>query len=551
MVTNSGIARIKALGFSDVGIGKEARGNYSNLSFSSAYNKGKFVKSKFEDASMWLAGKADEITWVRIWDACKMQIDKENAKLSAEKRIQLTTEKFNQIVGRTQVVDSVLDSAPASYNSVFKILHPFMNEPMKTVSSLWYAYEEMKKGVPGGKQKFVKQIAATATSNLILEPLIASVIGALRDKEDEDPEKFAEKVLNKMFGISLDSEEPTSFKSVATSETVSGIAFAPMASFFYSIFTDVLNGFEGDSMNSANLYEFMKASVKLTEALMKGEDYSGQKSIYNLAAECATSMAQAFGIPANTMRKDLNAALRTVLYYTQDIVPMNNIVRWKMNKLYYNLGNKSARTEKYFYDILIDAYNQEDKTAYNIMREDLDEMGIQSKEIVEIIEKRSGAIKPGSSVWNTELQARFDLPTKSKSSQVEQMVTRVYAACQKIDALDESKALPKRPDKYSYTDSRGDKVEMSTQEYDKFVEDVGVLRYKLCAEFASSNAWSKLSAEQQLYAITKAYDFAARYYRQQFSAEYDSGDTWMKELYGKQLRIKDVATTIISKAFKK
>lgn len=551
MVTNSGIARIKALGFSDVGIGKEARGNYSDLSFSSAYNKGKFVKSKFEDASMWLAGKADEITWVRIWDACKMQIDKENAKLPAEKRIQLTTEKFNQIVGRTQVVDSVLDSAPASYNSVFKILHPFMNEPMKTVSSLWYAYEEMKKGVPGGKQKFVKQIAATATSNLILEPLIASVIGALRDKEDEDPEKFAEKVLNKMSGISLDSEEPTSFKSVATSETVSGIAFAPMASFFYSIFTDVLNGFEGDSMNSANLYEFMKASVKLTEALMKGEGYSGQKSIYNLAAECATSMAQAFGIPANTMRKDLNAVLRTALYYTQDIVPMNNIVRWEMNKLYYNLGNKSARTEKYFYDILIDAYNQEDKTAYNIMREDLDEMGIQSKEIVEIIEKRNGAIKPGSSVWNTELQARFDLPTKSTSSQVEQMVTRVYAACQKIDTLDESKALPKRPDKYSYTDSHGDKVEMSTQEYDKFVEDVGVLRYKLCAEFASSNAWSKLSAEQQLYAITKAYDFAARYYRQQFSAEYDSGDTWMKELYGKQLRIKDVATTIISKAFKK
>ena len=551
MVTNSGIARIKALGFSDVGIGKEARGNYSDLSFSSAYNKGKFVKSKFEDASMWLAGKADEITWVRIWDACKMQIDKENAKLSAEKRIQLTTEKFNQIVGRTQVVDSVLDSAPASYNSVFKILHPFMNEPMKTVSSLWYAYEEMKKGVPGGKQKFVKQIAATATSNLILEPLIASVIGALRDKEDEDPEKFAEKVLNKMFGISLDSEEPTSFKSVATSETVSGIAFAPMASFFYSIFTDVLNGFEGDSMNSANLYEFMKASVKLTEALMKGEGYSGQKSIYNLAAECATSMAQAFGIPANTMRKDLNAVLRTALYYTQDIVPMNNIVRWEMNKLYYNLGNKSARTEKYFYDILIDAYNQEDKTAYNIMREDLDEMGIQSKEVVEIIEKRNGAIKPGSSVWNTEVQARFDLPTKSTGNKVEQMVTRVYTACQKIDTLDENKALPKRPDKYYYTNDDGDKVEMTTQEYDKFVEDVGVLRYKLCAEMAASNGWSKLNAEQQLYALTKAYDFAARYYRQKFNKDYNSGDTWMKELYGTQFRNKEVASTIISKAFKK
>lgn len=549
MNENSGIARIKSLGYSDVGMGRDTRSQYSEQNFKSAYNKGRYLFNKFDEAGMYLAGQADEHTWVNLWNACKMKVEAEGWKLSSQEALRLTTEKFNDVIGKTQVVDSVLDTAPISNNSLFRTLSPFMNEPIKTLSSLYSAWEDHKKGK--GSDKLQKSVVSLAFTSLIIEPLLSSMIGTFRDKDDEDPEEFWQEVMYRWTGIGIGEDQETTFTSIATSEMAGGVFFAPVISDIYDVFTDVLQGFSGETMTTSGLYDIGNATIRLLNALAKGEDYSGQKSITNLSLEFITSLAQAFGIPANTLRRDINAAIRTVLYYTQNIVPANNLARWQINKIYYNLGNKSARTEKYFYDILVDAYNQEDKTAYNIMREDLDKMGIQSKEIVGIIEKRGGVIKPGSSVWNTEVQARFDLPTKSTGNKVEQMVTRVYTACQKIDTLDENKALPKRPDKYYYTNDDGDKVEMTTQEYDKFVEDVGVLRYKLCAEMAASNGWSKLNAEQQLYALTKAYDFAARYYRQKFNKDYNSGDTWMKELYGTQFRNKEVASTIISKAFKK
>lgn len=549
MNENSGIAKIKSLGYSDVGMGHDTRSQYSDQTFKGAYKKGEYVKNKFEDASMYLAGKADERTWVRIWDACKMKVEAENGKLTHQELMSLTTEKFNQVIGRTQVVDSLMDTAPIAYDPRFKAFFPFSNEPIKTMATLYYTWNDMKKGK--GKEGFTKAVSSIVLTNLILEPLVSSMMGVWRDKEDEDPLTYIEKVIERWTGIGIGEDGETSFTSIITSEMVDGVFVDPILSGLFGIFTDIIQGYSGDVMNSSGLYDLGESSKRLLNAIMKGEDYKGEKSTYNLTMEFIASVAQVLGIPANTLRRDTNAAIRTVLYYAQNVIPASNIARWELNKLYYNLGNKSARTEKYFYDILVDAYNQEDKTAYNIMREDLDKMGIQSKEIVGIIEKRGSVVKPGSSVWNTEVQARFDLPTKSTGNKVEQMVTRVYTACQKIDTLDENKALPKRPDKYYYTNDDGDKVEMTTQEYDKFVEDVGVLRYKLCAEMAASNGWSKLNAEQQLYALTKAYDFAARYYRQKFNKDYNSGDTWMKELYGTRFRNKEVASTIISKAFKK
>lgn len=549
MNENSGIAKIKSLGYSDVGMGHDTRSQYSDQTFKGAYKKGEYIKNKFEDASMYLAGKADERTWVRIWDACKMKVEAENGKLTHQELMSLTTEKFNQVIGRTQVVDSLMDTAPIAYDPKFKAFFPFSNEPIKTMATLYYTWNDMKKGK--GKEGFTKAVSSIVLTNLILEPLVSSMMGVWRDKEDEDPLTYIEKVIEHWTGLGIGEDSETSFTSIITSEMVDGVFVDPILSGLFEIFTDIIQGYSGDVMNSSGLYDLGESSKRLLNAIMKGEDYKGEKSTYNLTMEFIASVAQILGVPANTLRRDTNAAIRTVLYYAQNVIPASNIARWELNKLYYNLGNKSARTEKYFYDILVDAYNQEDKTAYNIMREDLDKMGIQSKEIVGIIEKRGGVIKPGTSVWNTEVQARFDLPTKSTGNKVEQMVTRVYTACQKIDTLDENKALPKRPEKYYYTNDDGDKVEMTTQEYDKFVEDVGVLRYKLCAEMAASNGWSKLSAEQQLYALTKAYDFAARYYRQKFNKDYNSGDTWMKELYGTQFRNKEVASTIISKAFKK
>lgn len=550
MNEHSGIAKIKSLGYSDVGFGQSVRSQYDEQNFASAYNKAKYAWDKFEDASMWFAGKMDEITWVRLWDACKMKINDENPSLSDSEKMKLVTRKFNQVIGRTQVVDSILDTAPISYDTKFKLLNPFMNEPIKTTANLLYTYQESreaKKGIDGKESgKFCKALTSFVVTNIVLEPLISSMIGVYRDKEDEDPEEYLKKVFTRWTGISTDDSEPTSFTSIFTSEVVDGIFSFPFIGTIYEAMSNVLKGYSSDSMPVSAMYDLFESGTKLYDRVLKGND--GQKSTFGITIEFISSVAQATGIPASTIRRDLNAALRTVLNASKDALPGSNLIRWNLNKLYYNLDNKSARSKKYFYDILYDAYENDDKEVYYKLRDELKEIGVDSSEVTKAIEKNGGEIQPGTKAWRTELQAQFSLPSAG-NERVDRAIESVYVQCSKIQSLDESEAIPSTPGKYSYNDANGNKIEMTDIEYSEFIENVGVMRYKLCAELTDSNNWSKLNAEQKLYALGKAYDFAARYYRQKFNEDYSSGDKWMRTLYGNSLNAKDVANTIIGQAF--
>lgn len=552
MNEHSGIAKIKSLGYSDVGFGQSVRSQYDEQNFASAYNKAKYAWDKFEDASMWFAGKMDEVTWVRLWDACKMKINDENPSLSDSEKMKLVARKFNQVIGRTQVVDSILDTAPISYDTKFKLLNPFMNEPVKTTANLLYTYQESreaKKGIEGKESgKFGKALTSFVVTNIVLEPLISSMIGVWRDKEDEDPEEYLKKVFTRWTGLSTDDSEPTSFTSVFTSEVIDGIFSFPFVGTVYDVMSNVLKGYSSDSMPVSAMYDLFESGMKLYDRVIQGND--GQKSTFGLTMEFISSVAQATGIPAVTIRRDLNAALRTVLNASKYALPGSNLIRWNLNKLYYNLDNKSARSKKYFYDILSDAYANDDKEVYYKLRDELKEIGVDSSEVTKAIEKNGGEIQPGTKAWRTELQAQFSLPSAG-NERVDRAIESVYVQCTKIQSLDEAEAIPNTPGKYSYKDANGNKIEMTDIEYSEFVENVGVMRYKLCAELTDSNSWSKLSAEQKLYALGKAYDFAARYYRQKFNEDYSSGDKWMRPLYGKSLNAKEVANTIIGQAFEK
>lgn len=552
MNEHSGIAKIKSLGYSDVGFGQSVRSQYDEQNFASAYNKTKYAWDKFEDASMWFAGKMDEATWVRLWNACKMKINDENPSLSDSEKMKLVTRKFNQVIGRTQVVDSILDTAPISYDTKFKLLNPFMNEPVKTAANLLYTYQESreaKKGIEGKESgKFGKALTSFVVTNIVLEPLISSMIGVWRDKEDEDPEEYLKKVFTRWTGLSTDDREPTSFTSVFTSEVIDGIFSFPFVGTVYDVMSNVLKGYSSDSMPVSAMYDLFESGMKLYDRVIQGND--GQKSTFGLTMEFISSVAQATGIPATTIRRDLNAALRTVLNASKNALPGSNLIRWNLNKLYYNLDNKSARSKKYFYDILSDAYANDDKEVYYKLRDELKEINVDSSEVTKAIEKNGGEIQPGTKAWRTELQAQFSLPSAG-NERVDRAIESVYVQCSKIQSLDEAEAIPNTPGKYSYKDANGNKVEMTDIEYSEFVENVGVMRYKLCAELTDSNNWSKLNAEQKLYALGKAYDFAARYYRQKFNEDYSSGDKWMRPLYGKSLNAKEVANTIIGQAFEK
>lgn len=63
---------------------------------------------KIREKSMWLAGKGDEVTLGALWNACKAEIrDKTDFEEGTPEFTQAVSDRFSEIVDKTQVVDSV------------------------------------------------------------------------------------------------------------------------------------------------------------------------------------------------------------------------------------------------------------------------------------------------------------------------------------------------------------------------------------------------------------------------------------------------------------
>ena len=96
----SGIAAWKSLGFYDVNI---SRGLTSIIKHDDT------VLDKIAEVGMWGAEKADTLTWAAIWSAAKEEVKrKQHISQKDEGYYEAVTKLFEEIIYKTQVVDSVL-----------------------------------------------------------------------------------------------------------------------------------------------------------------------------------------------------------------------------------------------------------------------------------------------------------------------------------------------------------------------------------------------------------------------------------------------------------
>ena len=95
---------------------------------------------KFQQGLMAAAGKADEVTWTRLWGACESYVKRKFKEISvgSDQYYMKVAEKFNEVVDRTQVVDSVLHRTQImrSPSTLNKMASAFMGEPSKTYNLL-------------------------------------------------------------------------------------------------------------------------------------------------------------------------------------------------------------------------------------------------------------------------------------------------------------------------------------------------------------------------------------------------------------------------------
>lgn len=318
---------------------------------------------KFQQGLMAAAGKADEITWTRLWSAAQWYVkDKfREIPVGSDQFYMKAAEKFGEIVDRTQVVDSVLHRTQImrSPSTLNKMASAFMGEPSKTYNLLRTSLRDVKAARPGAKGAAVKKLYRASIGFLIsgtINAAAASIVDALRD--DDDDETYLEKWWQAFTGLQGDEDSWTevlqSLLSGNVADNLNILNMIPYVKDFLSLY----QGYSVDRMDMAAADDFMNAAGKFIKAL-QGE---GKTSLYKALTDLALQGARLLGIPATNILRDGGAITQSVIRGID-----NPLITYKYNQL-------SAPVEKnkgMYYDLLWDALLKGDVDGYKAVRDDL------------------------------------------------------------------------------------------------------------------------------------------------------------------------------------
>lgn len=318
---------------------------------------------KFQQGLMAAAGKADEITWTRLWSAAQWYVkDKfREIPVGSDQFYMKAAEKFGEIVDRTQVVDSVLHRTQImrSPSTLNKMASAFMGEPSKTYNLLRTSLRDVKAARPGAKGTAVKKLYRASIGFLIsgtINAAAASIVDALRD--DDDDETYLEKWWQAFTGLQGDEDSWTevlqNLLSGNVADNLNILNMIPYVKDFLSLY----QGYSVDRMDMAAADDFMNAAGKFIKAL-QGE---GKTSLYKALTDLALQGARLLGIPATNILRDGGAITQSVIRGID-----NPLITYKYNQL-------SAPVEKnkgMYYDLLWDALLKGDVDGYKAVRDDL------------------------------------------------------------------------------------------------------------------------------------------------------------------------------------
>ena len=204
----SGIAAWKDLGFYDINI---SRGLTDVIKHSETW------RDKVNEVGMWGAEQADRLTWAGIWSACKEAVQKRGMKPTDSRYFDAVSELFEEVIYKTQVVDSILTKNEYMRSKGFwaRTTSSFMSEPVTNASMLIDAYDklqmDMQKGMDFSQawRQNKKNIGRTAYVYGMGAAVLAAVTAVLDAwRDDEEYKTFQEKWSEAFTGNLLDELNP-------------------------------------------------------------------------------------------------------------------------------------------------------------------------------------------------------------------------------------------------------------------------------------------------------------------------------------------------------
>lgn len=526
MMQYSGIGVKKDMGYSEVGVAKSI-GNQIG------YEKkglGKVIRD-FNEFGMKGASFMDKVTWDALWIACREEVLEMNPGISTDHTVwmEMTAKRFSEVVARTQVVDSPLDSAFKIYrsnNPLVRNLFAFTNEPMKGFNLIMNSVNDLintEKGSAAQKRArgALGKVLGVSVASWAMEALVSSIFRAVRD-DDDDPgvvlEEFWPNMKSNMFGA------------------------IPYVAQLSDIISDAYNGYDFTDIGISNLVDIVESAKSLSSTLDNPE--SKQEKVFKQVRDLIEAVGTFAGIPIRNIDRTLVNATKAYFHLTD-----NYVGEYNLQKMFYNPNSNTAREKHEFNSLLADAYLSGDREAYEAIANDMRAHGVSTQAIIAGIAKDSFAddlansdssslvkFKVGSEPWYIGMKAIFGRELGAPDG-TEKEITRVYTL------TGDTNILPKFKDG-TYSVNKEER-QIDGAAYDTYLTEYGTTLYEVVNAMRNMEAYRRASSAEQAWWITKAENYAAAVsiYHQDKEYNLTSRGKWIGEYA--ESRAVDVARYIV------
>lgn len=353
-IKHSGTATWKSLGFYDVNI---------NASLRSLIKQDETAVDKVVGWSMKLAELGDQWTWAMLWNACKTeQQDKAKRagkKLDYETLMQKTSERFDEVVYQTQVMDSTLTRSEImrSDDRLVKAATSFMAEPTLSYNTVLNMYDEYRREARAvGKSAAWKKLGnkimrgiGIYVTQATLGAVVESIIDAWRD--DDDYMTFMEKWAEKFWG--------DYFFDGNLYGDLTVVGKLPVVKDFIS----ALQGEESSRMDTeglASLYKFGLTSYNKIKAMIEDGEDTTKVTAWGWIEQGLRAASQLLGLPGYNLSREVVAVWNNTIGQWTD----SKIKRYKPQpeKEIKNAYLKGYLTEDEAKELLMDRETMGDKT---------------------------------------------------------------------------------------------------------------------------------------------------------------------------------------------
>lgn len=340
------------------------------------------VREWLNDKSMALVGKADAVTWGKIWNACEWQVAANtNTEVGSDAYYRQVAELFTDVIDQTQVVDGVMQRTQIMRDSdaLTRQATSFMGEPLKSLNVLMRAYDAwVYETNPHKRSKALKQLKRSVGALLVTDvvnALAQSIVDGLRD--DDKDKNWAERILEAFTGYSGDEKNAgEAVKNVVLGgNLISNINPVGRIPYLKDILS-ILQGYTVDRMDAAAADDIIRTSKTFIKGL--GGD-SKTTTAYNLK-QVMLMCSKVFGISVGNMGRDMWSIARSIANDTGNVRVM-----FEMEKAIYRM-DRSAGNRKRWCELLYRAQKDKDTETARLIYKEMLEHGYEKSDVRQGVE---------------------------------------------------------------------------------------------------------------------------------------------------------------------